>query len=577
MASNYNLVIDSTYKPFTYDELLKPVTAYNNEFNAQMETMAALDDKAATIEGLINPERDKETNERYRSYVDKLRIAADILATEGLSTTGRRDLMGLRHSYFSGIAPIETAYNRRMALSEEQRQKMAQDPTMMYERMAGNMSLDDFIRDPTSNYGQSYSGALLTKQVSDAATHLSKAAKESEEGKELLRRKLAPFQYEIARRAGFSPEAVMKAITGDPNADSILTGIVDNVLEGSNIGMLDASGNNIGDGWGDNATRKKALEFAIQGLYSAIGNVTYKDIHDTYSEAKAKEADKAKKQQEVELGTMAINPMYIYNQQELGNRKKELDAFKKYFEVRPDGSFVGLTKEGEEKLKNVDNPITMTNSTGAPVLNYTPGDSERFRQFVEERLEGDPSNIGKYAKEVEDGSFDAYRRTVYSSYLDSETSKAAKDILDAASMGSPLKEAKFDFENNKYTASGDEIKSKDFASGNYSVLSTRVSPYGHTVLIKDNDSGKVKEYLLPKTVNKRAIDNMDISLARAQEWDNKMQEVKQKILAGEKGHEGEYARAEREYKLAIMNANKYAADLWGTNKTKKQEFEQQGY
>lgn len=574
---NYNVVVKDNFRPFTFQEMATPYTMYKEEFDKQQAALSELNEKASVFENIANEQQDPLAYAKYKAFSDNLKQQSSALATQGLSSGIKSSLMALKGDYSKRIVPIETAYNRRMALSEEQRQKMAQDPTMMYERMAGNMSLDDFIRDPTANYGQSYSGAMLTKQVSDAATHLSKAAKESEEGKELLRRKLAPFQYEIARRAGFSPEAVMKAITGDPNADSILTGIVDNVLKGSNIGMLDASGNNIGAGWGDNATRKKALEFARQGLYPAIGNVTYKDVHDTYSEAKAKEADKAKKQQEVELGTMAINPMYIYNQQELGNRKKELDAFKKYFEVRPDGSFVGLTKEGEEKLKNVDNPITMTNSTGASVLNYTPGDSERFRQFVKERLGGDPSNIGKYTKEVEDGSFDAYRRTVYNSYLDSETSKAAKDILDVASMGSPLMEAKFDFENNKYIASGDEIDSEDFASGNYSVLSTRVSPYGHTVVIKDSDSGEVKEYLLPKTVNKRTIDNMDISFARAQEWDNKMQEIKQKILAGEKGHEGEYARAEREYKLAIMNANKYAADLWGTNKTKKQEFEQQGY
>lgn len=139
---------------------------------------------------------------------------------------------------------------------------------MLYQRMASSMSLDDFIRNPSLDYGQQYSGALITQQVASAAANIAKEARGSEEGRRRLR-KILPYQYELVQQNGFSREAVMKAILDSPDADKILTGLVEDAISSSGVKE-----------WGDDATQRRAYDYARKGLYSAIGQTSYQMVTD---------------------------------------------------------------------------------------------------------------------------------------------------------------------------------------------------------------------------------------------------------------------------------------------------------
>lgn len=70
----------------------------------------------------------------------------------------------MKRRYSSEIVPIEQAYKRRQELVDEQRKLQAQDSTLLFDRPASTLSLDELISNPALS-PQSYSGALLSKQV----------------------------------------------------------------------------------------------------------------------------------------------------------------------------------------------------------------------------------------------------------------------------------------------------------------------------------------------------------------------------------------------------------------------------
>ena len=172
--ANYSLVINSKFRPFTYDELMKPVhdsTAAHQEIET---AYGALDTQAAKWEHLANQQTDEKAYTMYKNYADDLRAQADNLAKNGLNVLSRKDLLTMQKRYAQEITPIENAYTRRATLADEQRQAKNADNTIMFERDANTISLDKFIEDPMYDYGNRYSGAAITKSVSDAVSNIAK-------------------------------------------------------------------------------------------------------------------------------------------------------------------------------------------------------------------------------------------------------------------------------------------------------------------------------------------------------------------------------------------------------------------
>lgn len=157
------VIINSTeFNPFSFEEMLKPMAMYGQEYRAQQDALSELAIKSSIWEGMANEQTDPYAYKTYKEYADDLEMQAAQLAREGLSLTSRQNMLQMKQRFNKEIVPIETAYKRREELAAEQRKALAQNPTLRYQRMAGTMSLDDFIKNPSLDYGESYSGALLT-------------------------------------------------------------------------------------------------------------------------------------------------------------------------------------------------------------------------------------------------------------------------------------------------------------------------------------------------------------------------------------------------------------------------------
>lgn len=267
----YNLVLDTKFNPFTYDEMIKPVEAATKAHQALEEEYSNIAAKADILDRLANEQTSPLAYRMYKGFSDDLNERADQLMRYGLNTLSRKQLLDMRARYSKEIAPIEAAYTRREQLADEQRKALAQNPTLLFQRMASTMSLDDFIRNPSLDYGMSYSGALLTQQVANIAESLSKEARRGEEGMRIVKQ-ILPYQYKAIANTGFSSEAIREAILNSPDADSILTGIVENVVNASGI-----------KNWGDQYTINSAYNYARQGLYKAVGQTQYQILTDQYN------------------------------------------------------------------------------------------------------------------------------------------------------------------------------------------------------------------------------------------------------------------------------------------------------
>lgn len=287
--ANYIRVGSNPFTPISFDEMIKPLLLYGQEYREQENALNELENHAREWEAAAMAEKDSKAAKMYTKYADDLRARANDLANSGLNMGSRKAMLDMKSRYNSEINPIKTAFERRKELADEQRKIELSNPTMLWQRKASQMSLDSFIDNPSADYGRSYSGALLTKQVADAAANLAKEAREGEKGRLQLRGMLLPYQYDVVQASGFSREAVMDAIRNSPNANEILTSLVDRVIGSSGVGRLDANGNIVGEGWGDRETRQAALDYARDGLYWAIGPTTHQIVTDQFGLEKYKD------------------------------------------------------------------------------------------------------------------------------------------------------------------------------------------------------------------------------------------------------------------------------------------------
>lgn len=264
MASNNFAVVNSQFTPFTYDELIKPLQIANEAQTKVEDAYTDLMTKAATVEAMADQEQDKDVYMQYKTFADKLKQAADNVATRGIDPSSRRTLMGLNKEYGEKIVPIQTAYARRQQLADEQRKGLLSNPTALYDKDISQVGLRDFMDNPNLGY-KSHSGAVLTKQASDMAGAL---AKEIREGvpydKSTFKHQIDKYTYELIRQFGVTREDVLRAIYDPENANPALTSIVKQVYDSSGI-----------DNWGNDDAKKQAAWYASQGLWSAVGETKF--------------------------------------------------------------------------------------------------------------------------------------------------------------------------------------------------------------------------------------------------------------------------------------------------------------
>lgn len=147
------LTNNATFEPFTFDELLKPLSMYTTEYNAVEEGLSTLGSTADLLKQYAMEDQNSEAFKRYNQFTSDLDSLAETMASSGLSAVGRKHLLNMTKRYASEISPIETAVKNRAAIAAEQRKLKAQKPTLMFDKdFSTEVSVDDMISNPNLGY-----------------------------------------------------------------------------------------------------------------------------------------------------------------------------------------------------------------------------------------------------------------------------------------------------------------------------------------------------------------------------------------------------------------------------------------
>lgn len=110
-----NIAITSKYDPFTYEDYIKPLEGYWEDYDKHEADLDKLATDTATLREVINSMPEGEEKTKYTGYLESLDAQAGSLATSGLNSANRKALRDLKNQYAS-LMP-------RLALAEEARRK----------------------------------------------------------------------------------------------------------------------------------------------------------------------------------------------------------------------------------------------------------------------------------------------------------------------------------------------------------------------------------------------------------------------------------------------------------------------
>lgn len=585
--ANYNLVVNSTFKPFTFDEYIKPYQLYGEAYKAQEDALSELSAKASVWEELANEETDPETYKMYKKYATDLQTQADNLSKYGLNPGSRSALMDLKGRYSKEITPIEQAYTRRRTLADEQREARLKDDTILFDKDANTISLDDLISNPELSY-TNYSGKTLASQV---GTAVKARAKEMRDNPRIWKDILGESYYESRMQTGYTNDEIQAAIKGDGNAPPELLAIVEDTITSSGI-----------KNWNNANALARAYTYAKQGLNEGVGEVNYQVLENWRAKLAEQEASKLREElaKQGKLNGVAINPLNIYSSIEVDKARNNINNYSKYFTKDEKGNTI-LTDEGmEEYRRNVGRASTAGSGGGTAGLmnweadyylkNETHVPSE-FRKFmdslgVDKRNavidNWNPAVIGSYwdtyLKDNDTSTYDSKKVTEFDYPIASAQQGYMKDQILTANRGLTFKEVDFDAKTNTFKNTGDELKASDLKKNEYKVVATRFSPYGNTVMIQDKN-GEVKRYQMPSGINTTNEYNRDRSMQAAQQWS---QIINTGTYIGTDGREhkaseSEIAYAQQKYQELVQQAYLYHSQLGIQNKMDEQEFKPYGY
>lgn len=144
------LVVNSRYNPFSYDELVKPLVDYTNEYNRQEELANALSERAASL-GDLSPDIDKEAYDSYNNWREELGAASEQLSANGLSPETRQRIRQLNSQYSTTLSPLVDKMKTRNELVKEQRALQAKNPNIFFDTDYSTASLSDISSASTYN------------------------------------------------------------------------------------------------------------------------------------------------------------------------------------------------------------------------------------------------------------------------------------------------------------------------------------------------------------------------------------------------------------------------------------------
>lgn len=600
--ANYSLTVNSTFNPYSLQELL-PIYQANAQAQYQAEeAFSQLQMKADQWEKLANNAQDADVYSKYKSYSNQLKEAANDVLNNGINAASRRNLMNMRAQYASNIIPIEEAYNKRQQQAQVLWQARLQDPTLIAQDPS-ELGLSYYMKNPTYT-PQSYSGKLLTAQSAQAAQNLAKTLSSYGKGEPI-----DSYTNTFIQKHGLTRNDIQKYLNGETTAtNKVLGAIYQQVYDSSQIGN-----------WANENQRRQAANFIKQGMWSSIGQDTVQAMENFEARENYKSRQQLallQAQQQQTNDNLPINPTPIYTPEEQKEADEMREKYKQYFYTKNGRTYLSQkgreTYESKTRIKATDlsryqhegkgkygyGQFTIRdNISGKPTVVSIQKDKEGYyynnlnsefselldslgaQKYLGKGKNWQPGNVGNlWSKYISTGvKGDAKRFMEYNYALNEDQQKAYKNAIITANLGNDkVYESKFNRKTQKFER-GNSIDLSDLATdeNKYTITDIRMSTFGNTAIVQDKKKGKVYRIALPSGINYVNERQRDAALQAAKQASEIV--YTKKLPNGKAATQTEIAQAEQDYKNAINYAYLYQSQLGIQNTTKTQEYSPQGY
>lgn len=499
---SFYFVNNSRFRPFNYDELVKPLVQYRDAYTAAEQDFSTLAAQTETWKDIATQTQNPYAYSLYKSYSDDLNSAISSFS-KGMDITNRGQLLGLKRDYAKKIAPIQNAYNIRLKHMDEQTKGRAAG--LVYATDAATTSLDEYINNPALQHQFADSNAGY-RRVAQAASALSKKLSNVSVGR------IDQYTKSFLQEHGYKDTEVNQAIRdiqgalqGDGNVRG--TGILYDILETE----MNTSGVSQ---WQDKARQADYLNRISPALYNAVGQTDIKPMEDYGARLAAREAIKGAS------GNVSTNKYYR------SVPLTSVDASKKTSRMKDDADFLRamLANPGALAEKGKRYRPAQISPSGAVVVE---GRYEESNPNLE-RL----TNIGKrYGIDINLSQIDRQGGTSVStnipeviSYLEDEINKSAMrsnsyvvDITDSSLIAKTIEENSksfgrrsgesgiYELKNNKKGDSANIEEVTEYLAGNSKGF-LEYDPSVGIIYTGTNNKGKTKSFVLdPEIVNSATI------------------------------------------------------------------------
>lgn len=202
--ANYSFVIDSSFQPFSMQEMLVPFTAYKDAFEKseeQYDTLAQSADKFKYLSETL-PEGSK-ARQIYEGYANELSKQAEDLAHNGLSMSNRRALTSLKRRYQGEIGRLLQADEAMREEKKLRRSLSAQDSSMLYA--LDNLDIDSFLDGNTPNLYNISGNELYTRGAAAGKAASSRVFSAGDAGSTLN-----GYYRDYVQKMGYNRDTIQK-------------------------------------------------------------------------------------------------------------------------------------------------------------------------------------------------------------------------------------------------------------------------------------------------------------------------------------------------------------------------------
>lgn len=256
--ANYNYVIDSTFQPFSMQEMLVPFSAYKDSFEKSEEDYLRLSQDSDKFKYLSETLAEgSKARKLYEGYANDLARQAEDLAHNGLTMSNRRALTSLRRRYQGEIGRLLQADEAMKEEKKLRRSLSAQDSSMLYA--IDNLDIDSFLDGNTPNLYNISGNELYTRGAAAGKAASSRVFSAGDAGSTLN-----GYYRDYVQKMGYSRDTIQKFYK-DMSTIPELQMAADAILEERGVNQ-NLTGNNL----------QRARQSVINGM---IDGAIYQENH----------------------------------------------------------------------------------------------------------------------------------------------------------------------------------------------------------------------------------------------------------------------------------------------------------